>query len=60
MIEVAPGEVDLERFEAMAERGRDAPASGRPERAASVLRDALELWRDNPRLDCQRKRLRIL
>jgi YVTN family beta-propeller protein len=48
LLQVEPGELDLERFSEMAERGRDALAAGQPEQAASVLRDALELWRGPP------------
>jgi YVTN family beta-propeller protein len=47
-LEVARGELDLDRFEEMAERGRDALAAGRLEQAASDLREALELWRGPP------------
>jgi predicted ATPase/DNA-binding SARP family transcriptional activator/Flp pilus assembly protein TadD len=39
-----PGELDLERFEQLAARGREELAGGRPE-AAATLRAALELWR---------------
>jgi YVTN family beta-propeller protein len=42
---VAPGELDLERFAETVERGRDALGAGRPKEAASVLREALGLWR---------------
>jgi YVTN family beta-propeller protein len=45
LLDVAPGELDLERFQAMADRGRDALAAGQPEQAARLLRQALELWR---------------
>nr|QCF28938.1 SARP family transcriptional regulator [Streptomyces sp.] len=38
-------DVDLYRFQAMAERGREALTSGRSEAAAALLREALELWR---------------
>src|SRR6478672_7012480 len=47
-LEVAPGELDLERFSEMAERGRNALAAGQPEQAARVLREALKLWRGPP------------
>jgi len=33
-----PGELDLERFRDLAERGRDALAAERPDEAAPVLR----------------------
>jgi hypothetical protein len=48
LLQVAPGELDVERFGEMAERGRGALAAGRPEEAARLLRDALRLWRGPP------------
>jgi YVTN family beta-propeller protein len=48
LLEVAPGELDLDRFAEAAERGRDALATGRPEDAARLLRDALSLWQGPP------------
>ena len=45
MLQAAPGELDLDRFEALAERGRRALAATDPERAAGLLREALEVWR---------------
>ena len=48
VLQVAPGELDLERFAERAERGRDALAAGRPDEAARLLRDALSLWRGPP------------
>jgi len=48
VLRVAPGEVDLERFAEMAERGRDALAGGSTEEASAVLREALGLWRGAP------------
>jgi DNA-binding SARP family transcriptional activator len=45
---VAPGEVDVERFGELADRGRDALAAGRPGEAATVLREALGMWRGPP------------
>jgi YVTN family beta-propeller protein len=48
VLQVAPGELDLERFRELADRGRDALATGRPEEAATLLRDALSLWRGPP------------
>jgi YVTN family beta-propeller protein len=48
MLRVAPGEVDLERFAEMAERGRDALAAGNAEEATVLLREALGLWRGAP------------
>jgi YVTN family beta-propeller protein len=48
VLEIAPGELDLDRFVEAAEQGRDALATGRPEDAAKLLRDALSLWRGPP------------
>ena len=48
VLQVAPGELDLERFAELAEAGRDALAAGRPEEAAGLLREALSLWRGPP------------
>ncbi|HEY6889917.1 MAG TPA: BTAD domain-containing putative transcriptional regulator, partial [Solirubrobacter sp.] len=47
-LRVRPGELDLERFERGVEAGRRALAAGQPERAATLLRDALALWRGPP------------
>jgi len=51
LLEVGPGELDLERFGELAERGRDALAAGRPGPAATVLREALAIWRGPPLAD---------
>jgi len=40
-----PGELDLDRFEALAVRGRSELENGEAEAAAVTLREALELWR---------------
>jgi YVTN family beta-propeller protein len=48
VLQVAPGELDVERFAETTERGRDALASSRPEDAARLLREALSLWRGPP------------
>src|ERR1700733_11455720 len=48
VLEVLPGELDLDRFSDMAERGRDALAAGNPREAADRLSEALELWRGAP------------
>ena len=45
LLRVEPGELDLERFQAVLEAGRRELASGDPERAADMLRAGLELWR---------------
>jgi YVTN family beta-propeller protein len=48
VLEVAPGELDLDQFREAAERGRDALATGRPADAARLFREALALWRGPP------------
>jgi len=48
LLRIASGELDLDRFSDMAERGRDALAAGNPREAADRLREALELWRGPP------------
>jgi predicted ATPase/DNA-binding SARP family transcriptional activator len=44
-LRVVRDELDAERFERLAAEGLRALADGAPERAASVLREALSLWR---------------
>ncbi|MEV0167938.1 AfsR/SARP family transcriptional regulator [Nonomuraea fuscirosea] len=46
-----PQEVDARRFELLASQGRKALAGGDAERAAALLREALELWRGAPLAD---------
>ncbi|WP_188190832.1 BTAD domain-containing putative transcriptional regulator [Nonomuraea sp. SYSU D8015] len=46
-----PQDVDARRFEQLAQAGRQALAGGDPGRAASLLREALELWRGAPLAD---------
>ncbi|MFJ6661049.1 BTAD domain-containing putative transcriptional regulator [Streptomyces sp. NPDC091377] len=41
----APDDIDLHRFERLADEGRRALADGDPAKAAAVLDDALALWR---------------
>lgn len=41
-------EVDLHDFEGLSQRGRDALDAGNPGEAASLLREALDLWRGEP------------
>jgi predicted ATPase/DNA-binding SARP family transcriptional activator len=55
-LRVQPDELDLERFERLAEEGRGALAASEPERAAALLREALELWRGPPLADVQLER----
>lgn len=45
VLRVRPAELDLRRFEELAERGRRALAGGRADEAAAALRAALEVWR---------------
>jgi predicted ATPase/DNA-binding SARP family transcriptional activator len=47
-LRVQPGELDADRFENGVAEGRRALAAGRPDQAASALREALELWRGPP------------
>jgi predicted ATPase/DNA-binding SARP family transcriptional activator len=44
-------QVDLARFEQLAEGGREALAAGEPARAAALLAEALALWRGPPLAD---------
>jgi YVTN family beta-propeller protein len=44
LIRVEPGELDLERFEVLLERGRSAAAAGDAAQASDVLCEALGLW----------------
>jgi YVTN family beta-propeller protein len=45
VLHVEPGELDLERFETLYERGREELAQGQAAAAAETLRSALGLWR---------------
>ena len=45
LIQVAPGDLDVTRFEEQERAGREAAAAGDWERAADLLRAALALWR---------------
>jgi DNA-binding SARP family transcriptional activator/ABC-type branched-subunit amino acid transport system substrate-binding protein/streptogramin lyase len=45
LLQVAEGELDAQRFEALSDQGRAALAAGDPARAADLLREALALWR---------------
>jgi YVTN family beta-propeller protein len=51
LLEVADGEVDLDRFERLVDEGGGALASDRPADAARLLREALALWRGPPLAD---------
>jgi DNA-binding SARP family transcriptional activator len=52
-IRVEEGELDAHRFAAAVERGRTALATGDASTAASVLREALAMWRGPPLADVQ-------
>src|SRR5918997_2519293 len=47
-VSVRAGELDLERFEALALRGRERLAAGHPSDASRTLSEALALWRGRP------------
>ena len=51
VLEVADGELDLDRFERLVDEGGGALASDRPADAAALLREALALWRGPPLAD---------
>jgi predicted ATPase/DNA-binding SARP family transcriptional activator len=55
-LRVRPGELDAERFEALLHEGQAALAAGHHERAASLLREALSLWRGPPLADVRLER----
>jgi YVTN family beta-propeller protein len=50
-LRVADGELDLQRFDALARRGHAALLDGDADRAATLLGEALELWRGPPLAD---------
>ncbi|MGH3490040.1 MAG: BTAD domain-containing putative transcriptional regulator [Actinopolymorphaceae bacterium] len=50
LLRVAPGELDAERFESLVGEGVGT-ASAEPQRAATLLRDALALWSGDPFTD---------
>lgn len=53
VLRVAPGRLDLDRFEALCRDARDALALDDPERACELLDDALALWRGPALADLQ-------
>ena len=55
---IEPGELDLERFEALCEEGRRALAAGKAERAGARLRAALTEWRGPALADLSSEPLR--
>jgi DNA-binding SARP family transcriptional activator/DNA-binding beta-propeller fold protein YncE len=52
-LDVAPGDVDVDRFESLAGRGRAQLDAGDPSRAAETLSGALTLWRGPPLADLE-------
>ena len=55
-LQIAPGEVDAERFEALLRRGHDELARGEAAEAAATLRQAVALWRGPALADVGHKR----
>jgi YVTN family beta-propeller protein len=51
VLRLEPGELDLDRFQAVVEAGRQALAQGDPVRASQSLRAGLGLWRGPPLAD---------
>jgi DNA-binding SARP family transcriptional activator len=51
LLKLDPDQLDVERFKRLADQGREALASGDPERAAAKLTEALSLWRGDPLAD---------
>ena len=48
LVRLEPGQLDLDRFEEIAERGRAELAAGRPQPAADAFAEAIALWRGPP------------
>ena len=51
LLRVESGELDLQRFEQLAEEGRQALRAGDPDVAVAMLSEALGLWRGSPLAD---------
>jgi DNA-binding SARP family transcriptional activator/ABC-type branched-subunit amino acid transport system substrate-binding protein/streptogramin lyase len=51
VLNVGPGQLDLDRFEASVRNAREELVAGRPEPAARDLREAFALWRGSPLAD---------
>ncbi|MGH2994786.1 MAG: AfsR/SARP family transcriptional regulator [Gaiellaceae bacterium] len=51
VLRVAPGELDLHRFESMVEAARQSLSAGEPAAASASLREGLALWRGSPLSD---------
>jgi DNA-binding SARP family transcriptional activator len=56
LLQLAPGQLDAERFEQLAARGRAALATGELDRASSSLHEALRLWRGDAYADVEWER----
>jgi DNA-binding SARP family transcriptional activator len=48
LLRLEPDQTDLHRFEALVERGRSAMRRNNPQEAATLFRQALDLWRSTP------------
>ena len=55
-LEIDPAQLDLERFRALRDRGRETLAEGRPDEAGGLLREALSMWRGLPLADLGNER----
>jgi YVTN family beta-propeller protein len=53
LLRIAPGQLDLARFERLAADGRRALDAGEPEQAAAKLRQAEALWHGRPLADLE-------
>jgi YVTN family beta-propeller protein len=51
VLELAPDELDLHRFERLLQKGRELRANGDPAGATAALREALALWKGQPLSD---------
>ncbi len=51
VLELAPDELDLHRFEQLVQKGRELQENGDPAGATAALREALGLWRGQPLAD---------
>ena len=59
LLRVDPDDIDVHRFEADLERGRQANAAGEPNEALDALDGALELWRGPALADIATSRSRV-
>ena len=51
VLHVEPGQLDVDRFRALLDAGREALAADDPDKAAEKLEQALALWRGPPLVD---------